>query len=52
MFFSANLQDMVEDYREMVPEQPTAHSACSLRAVTGIAERTGWRLLTVEGKPP
>jgi SAM-dependent methyltransferase len=52
MFFSADLQDMEEDYKEMLPEQPTGHSAYSLRALMGIAQRTGWRVLTVEGKSP
>jgi SAM-dependent methyltransferase len=52
MFFSATLQDMEEDYKELVPAQPTSHSAYSLRAITEIAGRTGWQVLTVEGKAP
>jgi len=52
MFFSANIQDMDEDYKEIIPDHPTAHSAYSLRCLTQICERTGWRVLSVVAKRP
>jgi SAM-dependent methyltransferase len=52
MFFSVNIQDMDEDYRELDPERPAAISAYALRAITDIVERTGWRVLTTAGKNP
>jgi SAM-dependent methyltransferase len=52
MFFSVNIQDMDEDYRELDPRQATASSAYSLRAITDIVERTGWHVLTIAGKNP
>ena len=52
IFFSATLQDMEEDYKELEPKWPTSHSAYSLRAITGIVERAGWRVLTMAGKAP
>jgi SAM-dependent methyltransferase len=52
MFFSVNIQDMDEDYRELDPERPAGSSAYSLRAITDIVERTGWRVLTTVGKNP
>lgn len=51
MFFSANLQDMPDDYREMAPE-PTADSAYSFRLLHRLLKRTGWRVLSMVGKNP
>jgi SAM-dependent methyltransferase len=50
MFFSANIQEMDVDYREIVPEKPTAYSAYSERFLRQLVERTGWRILSCEGK--
>jgi SAM-dependent methyltransferase len=52
LFFSAIILDMEEDYRELVPERPTGSSAYSLRAISDIVARTGWRVLTIAGKNP
>ncbi|MBV9968681.1 MAG: methyltransferase domain-containing protein, partial [Xanthobacteraceae bacterium] len=52
MFFSVNVQEMDDDYRELEPGRPAASSAYSFRAITDIVERTGWRVLTVAGKKP
>jgi SAM-dependent methyltransferase len=50
MFFSANIQEMDVDYREVVPEKPTAHSAYSGRFLQQLVERSGWRILSRESK--
>ena len=49
MFFSATIDDLSEDYREM-GATPTAHSAYSWRALAGMLERSGWRALSRAGK--
>ena len=51
MFFSATIDDLPEDYREM-GATPTAHSAYSWRALAGMLERSGWRALSRTGKNP
>jgi SAM-dependent methyltransferase len=51
LFFSANLQEIEEGYREMTPE-PTGHSAYSLRLLREIVERSGWRIESIEPKGP
>jgi hypothetical protein len=50
MFFSANIQEMDVDYREMVPEKPAAFSAYSQCFLQQLVERAGWRILSCEGK--
>ena len=52
LFFSVNILDMEEDYRELAPDYPTGSSAYSLRAISDILARTGWRPLTLGGKWP
>jgi SAM-dependent methyltransferase len=52
LFFSANLQVMDEDHKEMFPESPTGHSVYSLGLLTRIIERTGWRIASIEPKLP
>jgi SAM-dependent methyltransferase len=52
LFFSVNILDMEEDYRELEPDQPTASSAYSFRAISNILARTGWRVLTIAGRRP
>ena len=51
MFFSANIQEMDDDYREMVSDKPTANSAYSAHFLRRLLERSGWRILSQEGKP-
>ncbi|ODS01242.1 hypothetical protein AUC68_12845 [Methyloceanibacter methanicus] len=51
LFFSANIQDMDGDYREMA-HRPTLHSAYSAAFLQGLLARTGWKCLSLEGKTP
>jgi SAM-dependent methyltransferase len=52
LFFSANIQDMEDGYREMIPDQPTGHSAYSLAALRELLAGTGWTVVSVEPKRP
>lgn len=49
MFFSANIQDFSNDYREM-GATPTANSAYSWHALQQLLGRSGWRVLSRAGK--
>jgi SAM-dependent methyltransferase len=49
MFFSANVQDSSDGYREIGPT-PTAFSGYSWRALRRLLERSGWRVLSRAGK--
>jgi SAM-dependent methyltransferase len=51
MFFSANIQQFTEEYREM-DVTPTLDSAYSERALRKLLERSGWRVLSRAGKNP
>jgi SAM-dependent methyltransferase len=51
MFFSATLEDMADDYRELQP-QPTASSAYSWRFLRRLLDRSGWRVLSLVGRGP
>jgi len=51
MFFSANIQNFTEEYREM-SVTPALDSAYSERALRKLLERSGWRVLTRAGKNP
>jgi len=51
LFFSANIQEMAEDYRELAPV-PTGHSAYSLAALERLLGQSGWRVLSVAPKRP
>jgi len=50
MFFSATIREMKGDYCEMIPDRPTAHSAYSAHFLRWLLERTGWRIMSQEGK--
>lgn len=52
LFFSATIEDLDEDYREIVAASPTAHSAYSLRLLRQLTEEAGWRIISVEPKLP
>jgi SAM-dependent methyltransferase len=51
MFFSANIQELTSEYREM-GSAPTLDSAYSCRALGKLLERSGWRVLSRAGKNP
>jgi SAM-dependent methyltransferase len=51
MFFSANIQEFTDEYREM-GVTPTLDSAYSERALRKLLERSGWRVLSRAGKNP
>jgi SAM-dependent methyltransferase len=51
MFFSARIDDMPDDYRELDP-QPAGHSAYSWGFLCRLLERSGWRVLSTAGKSP
>lgn len=51
MFFSARIEDMPDDYRELEP-RPTAHSVYSWSHMRRLVERSGWRVLSrADGLP-
>ena len=52
LFFSANIQEMDDDYRELEPDRPTAHSAYSAAFLKSLLNKSGWKVLTLEGKSP
>jgi SAM-dependent methyltransferase len=52
LFFSADIREMDSDYKELVPDAAAAHSAYSLALLQRLTERTGWRILSIEGKNP
>jgi SAM-dependent methyltransferase len=52
LFFSATPEPIAEGYRELVPDQPTAHSAYSADCMREIIKRGGWRIVSVEPKSP
>ncbi len=52
MFFSATLEEMEENYRELIPDQPTGRSAYSPDFLQQLVERSGWQVLSREGKRP
>ena len=52
LFFSANIEEMNLEYRDIFPESPTAHSVYSINLLRGITQRTGWQIVSLEGKRP
>jgi SAM-dependent methyltransferase len=52
LFFSAIVEDMDSDYREMEPSVPGAASVYTKASLTGLLERTGWRVVSHAPKNP
>jgi SAM-dependent methyltransferase len=52
LFFSANIEAMDVEYREIFPESPTAHSVYSINLLRSITQRMGWHIVSIEGKGP
>jgi SAM-dependent methyltransferase len=52
LFFSANIETMDLEYREMAPESPAALSVYSIDLLRSITQRTGWHIASIEGKSP
>lgn len=52
MFFSVNLQEMSEGYREMIPDNPTGFSAYSYDFIRLLLKSADWLILSQEGKEP
>ena len=48
MFFSAYIQEMEDDYQEVIPDRPTALSAYSIHFLRRLLEGAGWRIKSHE----
>jgi SAM-dependent methyltransferase len=52
LFLSANIEAMDLEYKETLPESPTAGSVYSINFLRSITQRTGWQIVSIEGKCP